>query len=138
MSKFDLSNATEDMAEFIIPGKVRVSIGWIGEGNSGDYNENDPDDVPLLRFDAYDLTAHEDTTKCTGFYDCCRGHDSSYCTQLPATLPKPVLESVCHEIAEAIADEENWKRRLEELSWLDRADAERAHQKYAGHHGGQK
>lgn len=126
-------DAHEEMAQYIIPGKVRVEIGWIGEGNEGDYRADNPDDEPLLRFDAYDLTKHEDTTNCTGVWDCCRsGQDASYCTRLPATLPKPVLESVCRLIAEQIVDEENWKRLLEGLSWLDTNDATQAHAKYGG------
>lgn len=123
-------DASEEMAQYIIPGKVRVIIGWIGEGNEGDYRADDPSDEPLLRFDAYDLTTHADTTECTGSYDCCRGVDSSYCTRLPATLSKPVLESVCRHIAETIVDEENWKKILEGLSWLDENDAAQAHKNY--------
>lgn len=126
-------DAHEEMAEYVIPGKVRVEIGWIGEGQSGDFNALDPSDEPLLRFDAFDLTKHADTGDCTGVYDCCRSaQDASYCTQLPASLPEPVLESLCRHIAEAVVNEERWKRRLEELSWLDRAKAESIHKNYGG------
>lgn len=130
---YAVQGAHEEMAQYTIPGKVRVEIGWIGEGNEGDYQAYDPADAPLLRFDAYDLVPHADTTDCTGFYDCCRSaQDASYCTRLPATLPKPVLESVCRHIAETIADKENWKKLLEGLSWLDEADAQQAHKNYEG------
>lgn len=133
MSKFGekYANACEDMASFTIPGKVRVDIGWVGEGLSGDYKEEDPKDYPHLRFDAYDLTKHEDTTTCTGGWDCCRGaQDASYCTRLPAHLPKDVLKSVCRHIAERIEGEARWKRILEELSWLDEKDAVSIHSQY--------
>ena len=127
----DLSKASEEMAKYVIRGKVRVEIGWIGEGNDGDYDEDDSRDVPLLRFDAYDLVKHKNTLKCTGRYDCCRGgQDTSYCTQLPATLPMEVLKSVCRSIAEHIVDEPHWKRILEELSWMDEKDALRIHKQY--------
>jgi len=126
-------NACEDMASFAIPGKVRVELGWIGEGRDGDYREGDPSDYPHLRFDTYDLTKHpmtaDDLTMCTG-WDCCRsGQDASYCTALSAALPKEVLESVCRHIAERIADASHWKRILEELSWLSDEDARGIHQK---------
>jgi hypothetical protein len=124
-------DAHEVMAQYTIPGKVRVEIGWIGEGESGDFAADDPKDTPLLRFDTYDLTKHADPADCADRFDCCRsGQDASYCTRLPATLPVPVLESICRSIAEAIVDEERWKRRLEELSWLEEKDAKRIHAKY--------
>lgn len=139
----DLSDAKATMARFDIPGKARVEIGWIGEGSDGDYREDDPEDAPLLRFDAYDLARHPDPRgvpdgspslpelECTGFGGCCRGaQDASYCTQLWANLPKEVLASVCRHIAEAIADTTHWKRVLERLSWLTNDDAEKIHKGY--------
>lgn len=128
-------DAHEEMAQYTIPGKVCVNIGWIGEGTSGDFQADDPKDAPLLRFDAYDLVPHKDLQDCTGSYDCCRGaSDASYCTRLPATLPKPVLESVCRHIAETIVVKEDngWKKILEGLSWLDENDADRIHKNYGG------
>jgi len=32
---------------------VRVELEWIGEGYEGDYDPEDPEDVPLLRFTVY-------------------------------------------------------------------------------------
>lgn len=125
------ANAHEQMAQYTIPGKVRVEIGWIGEGKNGDFNAANPGDEPLLRFDAYDLTKHADTLNCTGYFDCCRGaQDASYCTRLSVATPVPILESVCRHIAEAIKDEARWKKLLEELSWLNDDEAERIHKKY--------
>ena len=136
--KFDLSEASEEMASFEIPGKARVEIGWIGEGNSGDYDEDDPKDTPLLRFDALDLAAHKTPQECEGGEACyerdprCRSaQDASYCTQLPATLPKDVLTSVCRAIAQDIADKPHWKRLLEEWSWVNEARARGIHKALA-------
>lgn len=111
-------HAGEEMTKWVIPNKVRVSIGWIGEGISGEFNEDDPGDAPLLRFDAYDL-AHPDEND----WDCRSRQDASYCTCLPAWLPVSVLTAVCRAIAESIADESHWKRLLEEWSWADEDDA---------------
>lgn len=128
---YTAQDAHEQMAQYTIPGKVRVEIGWIGEGVDGDFVAGVACDYPTLRFDAYDLTKHADALNCTGYFECCRGaQDASYCTRLSARLPKPVLESVCRSIAEAIVDEERWKRRLEELSWFNDGEAERIHAKY--------
>lgn len=119
------------LASFTIPHKVRVDIVWLGEGVSGDFNPEDEEDRPLARFDAYDLTKHEDTTQCRGSWDCCRGgQDASFCTSIPATTPKEILESVARYIAERIADASHWKRTLEKMSWLDEKDAEKIHESF--------
>jgi len=132
MPKYDLSNASEEMAKHVIRGKVKVVIGWMGEGNEGDYQEDDPDDVPLLRFDAYDFAAHKKSSDCGGGdycykHNCRSAQDASYCTQLPATLSKDILKSVCRAIAKNIADESYWKRFLEEWSWIDAKEARKIH-----------
>jgi len=136
MPKYDLSKASEEMARYTVRGKVCVKIGWIGEGNSGDYDESDPNDVPLLRFDAYDFAVHKKSCECGGGEACydrsprCRSaQDASYCTQLPAMLPRNVLKSVCRAIAKSIAGEESWKRKLEEWSWIDEPEARRLYAK---------
>lgn len=119
-------DACDTMASFTIPGKVRVEIGYMGEGLDGDFDDLDPDDYPHLRFDAHDLTQHKNTTECTGHCGCCRSaQDASYCTQLPATLPASVLKSVCRAIAEDIVDMTHWKRCLERWSWVDEEKAKK-------------
>lgn len=123
-------DAGDTMASFEIPGKVRVDIGFIGEGRDGDFDPLDPNDYPHLRFDAYDLTKHKDTTECTGHLNCCRGgQDNSYCTQLPAGLPGTVLVGVCRAIAKDIVDIPHWKRCLERWSWVDEKKAREILQK---------
>lgn len=129
MERPDFSDASEVMADYEKAGQVRVEIGWIGEGVRGDFVEEDPEDVPLLRFDAYDLAPHEDTTECTGRFDCCRGAtDNSYCTNIPAWVPVQVLQSVCKAIALDIYDLSSWKRPLEGWSWLNEEKAFRLHE----------
>lgn len=123
MTRPDFSHADEEMARYEIPGEVLVVFGWIGEGRQGDFDEEDKDDVPFLRFDAYDLKCPEDERD----RECRSSQDNSYCTCLPAWTPLDVLESVCKAIAEAIFSESHWKRLLEEWSWVDLEDAEKIH-----------
>lgn len=89
-------------------GKIRVIWEWIGEGHDSDYNEDDGDDEPLLRFSCQKKEGREWVEF---------GQDSSYCTQLNINTPKKYLKRGAEIILEAIADI-SYKRRLEELSWL--------------------
>lgn len=59
---------------------VRADWCDLGEGLCGDYDPDDPDDIPLLRFDVYfwdDMWVPID--------------DASYCTLMPATADRKVL-----------------------------------------------
>jgi len=88
-------------------GSLRVVWEWIGEGHESDYNEDDPDDEPLLRFSCDKIEDGEWV-----------GMDNaSYCTQLNIKTPKKYLKQGAKEIIDAI-EHESYKRRLEELSWL--------------------
>lgn len=91
----------------IIQGDVKVVWEWLGEGWSGDYNEKDPQDSPLLRFSCFRRAGKEWN----------EFQDNSYCTRLPIdTLPE-YLEMAANSIIDAVNS--SWpKRRLEELSWL--------------------
>lgn len=84
---------------------------WIGEGWSGDYDETDPDDMPLLRFSVYRDGEQVD--------------DASYCTRMPINAPDWMLWRGLQLILDA-CDDPSPKRRLEELSWLSPADFERS------------
>lgn len=118
MDRPDFSQAHDYMAEYVIYGKVKVSIGWVGEGQCGDFNEDDPDDVPYLRITADDLEYIDNSRS---------RQDNSYCTLLPAWTPIDVLKSVCHAIANSLVDQSHWKRRLEEWSWIDFREATHIH-----------
>jgi hypothetical protein len=122
---YDLSNASDEMAKYVIPGKVEVMMGYFDEGRSGDYDAEDPKDIPLCRFEAIDLVHPlEDGPKCRS------QQDNSYCTLLPATLDAAVLESVCRFIAESVVELPHWKRTLEGHSWINKEQALRIHRKY--------
>jgi len=110
--------SSELIASYEIKGEVRVNIGWIGEGWCGDFDEDDPDDEPLLRFDVHDLKYPKDMEEEETWWNCRSRQDNSYCTQLPAWTPIERLQEICKAIAESVAGEEHWKRRLEEWSWI--------------------
>ena len=106
----------EDMSEYTIPGEVKVTIGYYDEGWCGDYDEDDPDDTPLLRFDAYDLREYDNA------YDSRSWQDASFCTQIVGATPLPLLDSFCQALAEELEGRSEWKHLLEEWSWTSTAE----------------
>ena len=99
----------------IIKDYVRVDWVNLGEGNSGDYDPDDPDDVNLLRFDVYQWSVEDD--------DWVGPQDSSYCTQVPADTPEPrlyeLLQVIMNEVYEPLMSGHGIKRICERLSWMD-------------------
>ena len=91
--------------------RANMTAYWedIGEGMSGDYVPNDPNDVPLLRFTIYKDGEPMD--------------DGSYCTLMPTDTPAAILQRGLQLILDA-AEGPNPKRALEELSWMKPADFE--------------
>lgn len=101
--------------EYYLPALVRndVKIEWVnlGEGYDGDYDKDNPEDVNLLRFDVSvfkDGEWHE-------------VEDGSYCTQVPATTNKKLLEKILASFMNYIYDDVvgfgKAKRKCEMLSW---------------------
>lgn len=95
-------------------GGVRVCWDDIGEGICGDYNPDDPDDIPLLRFyvDIFRDGQWEEV------------EDASYCTLMPVTTPKPILDRALRylhaEYKDALSDYpySSVKKLGERLSWI--------------------
>ena len=78
--------------EFVVTDKdekYRLVWEWIGEGNSGDYDSCDPEDVPFLRAN---LELWEDGEKGE------EGDDLSYCTLAPTNTPKSELLRMACEL----------------------------------------
>ena len=69
---------------------LKVELVDIGEGLQGDYNEEDPFDCPLMRFDVYirDPKAYEENPESAGWEEV---EDASYCTNLSAWAPATIL-----------------------------------------------
>ena len=119
----------------LIENHVKVLMECIGEGWNGDYNANDPDDEPLLRFDVYIKNP-------TGFYSPYNEwhplDDCSYCTAFSENTPKRLQKKAVKYIMNEIKDilEENYndiiqciengeytnggiKKLCEKLSWIE-------------------
>lgn len=88
-------------------GNMTVTWEHVGEGMSGDYRLDDPDDVPLYRF--YVSIDGEDMD------------DGSYCTLMPVDTPGPILRRALRVIADTAA-KPSPKRELENLSWMQPKD----------------
>lgn len=86
-----------------------VSVEWIGEGEDGDFDPEDPADMPLLRFDAQRLVngQWEDIP------------DGSYCTQVPAWCNISLARELANYIVDTLEVEggAHPKRLLEGQSW---------------------
>lgn len=111
---------------------VRIELVDIGEGISGDYCAEDPEDIPMLRF--YCQVKGELRKKYEDTYgqNLCGEEwgdlpDGSYCTQLPVTLTprqmKLALESLMSDLYEPILNDE-YKRAAQQASWTSLADLE--------------
>jgi hypothetical protein len=89
---------------------VTVELDDIGEGLSGDYDPDDKDDVPLLRF-----TVLKDNEPVD---------DASYCTQVPTnvtiTEATKILGAIMNEVTEPLAQGYSIKKMCERISWIDR------------------
>ena len=93
----------------LIRGDYKVVWEWIGEGVSGDYNPDDPNDVPLLRFSCYKYDAVQEWLPL---------EDSSYCTDMPLSSSVRMLAYAAAIIMEAISTKASYKRELEYLSYF--------------------
>ena len=87
-----------------------VEVDDIGEGLSGDYDPEDKDDIPLLRF-----TVLKDNEPV---------EDASYCTQVPTnvtiTEATKILGAIMNEVAEPLEQGYSIKKMCERISWIDR------------------
>ena len=97
----------------VVSGNWKVELVDIGEGLCGDYNENDPEDIPLLRFDMYSRENSKSPWEVP--------NDSSYCTRVSADITakqrKQVLSLLISEV-EDLAWDWNVKKLCERLSWI--------------------
>lgn len=110
---------------------VMVSLEWIGEGLSGDYDSKDPDDIPLLRFNLYrKFTEGDDEQKIINLCesdtyvdgDWMAVQDGSYCVQLSALDEHNHLYCAAKFILNQVESGiRNWKREktlYQKLSWV--------------------
>jgi len=110
-------------------GDFRVTWEWIGEGWSGDYDEEDEQDDPLLRFsvDQHIFPDEDSEENAESYWE--QLDDASYCTRLPITTPTKHLAIAAAQILEEVEDHpDNYKRELESLSWFEPDDFKKYHQ----------
>lgn len=103
----------------LIDGVVMVEWSDIGEGLSGDYDEEDPTDIPLLRFYVRQQAVEACEAGATWWEDV---EDASYCTNMPVGTPANVQRRALRHILQAVkADVEagrSIKKKCERLSWI--------------------
>lgn len=100
--------------------KDNVRAEWvnIGEGVSGDYDPEDPNDIQLLRFEI-SIRDEEEWVEVD---------DSSYCTQMPADTPNKILERALQVILDEYVSAlrahpgASVKKLGERLSWISPND----------------
>lgn len=112
-------------------GLVSVELSWEGEGLSGDYDENNPKDIPLLRYSVYrkysELDNEERVANVCDWGEVNDGDwlfvtNSSYCTQLPATAPREQLRIAAYmllnKVHGPVKNLEYHRKLYESLSWI--------------------
>ena len=103
---------------------VCVCLTFCDEGLNGDYIEDDPDDVPLLRFSVY---VYDEETKGYNAVD-----DGSYCTMVPRNVSDDVGRNACEFIHEKVVglvlEGSSIKKIGEDLSNIDSSQFSRVAQ----------
>jgi len=97
---------------------VQVIIHWdCYEGVNGDYDVEDDDDEPLLRFDVLKRTAHEEGD---GEFE--QIEDSSYCTDLRAYDDRGLIlqaaQAIMNEVFDKVKAGQSIKKTCEGLSHI--------------------
>lgn len=116
--------STEGYGE-VVYGPVKVSFGYIGEGVSGDYHEDDPNDEPLLRLDVLVSAScgygGEETSDPAWLYP----DQGSICTQVREDATEQERIDALRHAAEYLRDvverDESVKHAMDRLSWLPQA-----------------
>lgn len=99
---------------------ARVSLEYIGEGWSGEYNPDDEDDVPLLRLDLLAYKGYQ------GFSDevdekWVYPWDGSICTSLHATAPleeqQAFLASALEFLSDIIQANGSVRKAMDSITW---------------------
>ena len=91
-------------------GDTKVEFDYIGEGMSGDYDPDDPNDSPLLRFYVSKI---DYSTKEWEVVD-----GGSYCTYVDADTEIPTLAKLLGIILQEVTASNFDKRRMAELSHM--------------------
>ena len=86
-------------------GRLRLEMEDLGEGWSGDYDEDDPSDTPLLRFTFYAINPASDSADpIAGQVRLDQLDECSYCTGIPANAPWALRLACACEIFDEVFD----------------------------------
>jgi hypothetical protein len=115
---------SDDGMAVTIDGELRAAWVDLGEGHSGDYDPEDPEDVALLRFDLYVSEAAAERHQLHGEPDddgWFVPSDTSYCTGVPVQTPSDelteLLSGMARELHATMIAGGSLKRACEALSW---------------------
>jgi hypothetical protein len=90
------------MSAELIEDGIRVTLECIGEGWSGDYNESDPSDEYLMRFDVY--IKHPEPFNYPYPDNWYPLDDTSYCTRFPESASQELQDKAVRFIMDKIKD----------------------------------
>lgn len=97
---------------------IKVELGHIGEGKFGDFDPDDTDDYPHLRFSVFKRDGEEWEEL----------DDASYCTTLNAALSVKEMDIALGILMQAFYDKatagKSVKKIGEKMSWIDTSDIE--------------
>jgi hypothetical protein len=110
----------------LIEGNVQVAWVELGEGWSGEYNEDDPEDIELLRFDTFVRGPLIEALRLEGEMvddEWAWVHNGSHCTRFPvATSPElqlAALRYIMERVGPALEAGDSPSRLLDEMSWIE-------------------
>ena len=90
-------------------GDVAVTLEWIGEGASGDYDATDSGDEPLMRIGV--------ERRANGEWEAV--DDASYCTNISARASQKGMILAMQYVLEQVPAEGSIKRLMERMSWIE-------------------
>ena len=105
-------------------GRIRMELEDIGEGLSGDYCEDDPDDVPVLRF-YFSALDEEGTWISLDDTSCCTSIDARSEWEVQLACACKIFDAVYPRLEAGAGDmiDPGWGRRgakeCEDQSWVD-------------------
>ena len=84
----------------LIQSNVMVEWNWVGKGITGEYQENDPDDVPLLSFTICSCPNVDTSSRHWEPIS-----NASYGTQIHIDTPRTILEKLAQKIMDKVYNE---------------------------------
>lgn len=115
----DYTKAIEEFSEIeLVEDTVKTCWWYADEGYEGYYQSEDPDDVPLLRFDIATWNNEDKQWVCL--------EDASYCTLMPIDTPRGILmlglKALMSEFYSSALEGSVNRRLCEQYSWMSPED----------------